>query len=145
MQTFTVTIGAVTEESDVLFQWMCLRATKANGETFAVWLLTDRQPSEDLNVTHATMSRYILQIKDDTPLEFRDKFTGKPVLPNLGAWQYLFPKPADKTTQNERFPQAVKYLGHTYHLTHIDDSGKSAEPPDTYILSPARCPYRTAK
>ena len=135
VQTFTLTIGAVRGKPDVPFQWMCLRASKVNSETFAVWLLTERQPSEDLNVTHAGTSRYILQIEDDTPLEFQNKFTGKPVLPNLGAWQYFFPKPTDKTTQNQRFPQSVQYLGHTYQLTDIANSDESAEPPDTHILS----------
>lgn len=135
VQTFTVTIGSVTEKSGVLSQWVCLRATKANSETFAVWLLTERLPSKNLKVARAATSRYILQIRDDTPLEFLDKFTGTPVLPVLGAWQYLFPKPIDKTTENEIFPQAVQYLGHTYHLTDITESGESAEPPDTHLLS----------
>ena len=131
VQTFTVTIGAVTEKSGVPFQWMCLRATKANGEKFAVWLLGDSALSD----VRATISRYILQIQNDIPLEFQNKFTDKPILPTLGAWQYLFPKSADKATQNELFPQTTKYLGHTYHLTHITESGESAEPPDTHLLS----------
>ena len=135
VQTFTVTIGSATEKSGVLSQWMCLRATKANSETFAVWLFTERLPSEALNVAHAAPSRYILQIKDDTPLEFLDKFTGKPVLPRLGAWQYLLPKPADETKQNALFPQIAKYLGHTYQLTDVADSDESAEPPDAHLLA----------
>ena len=134
VETFTVTIGSVEEIADRMYQWMCLRVTKANGEKFAVWLLTEKLPSDDLTVARETTSRYILQIQDDRPLEFQNKFTGKPILPALGAWQYLFPKPTDKTTQNELFPQTVKYLGHTYRLTHISDSGESAEPPDTHIL-----------
>ena len=135
VKTFRVTIGSVEKKVGVAYQWICLRATKANGEKFAVWLLTERQPTEDLNVAHATTSRYILQIEDEAPLEFRNKFTGKPVLPNLGAWQYLCPKPTDKATQNERFPQAVQYLGHTYRRTDIAESSESTEPPDTHLLS----------
>ena len=135
VETFTVTIGAVKEITGVIFQWMCLWATKANGEKFAVWLLGHSEPSDDFIVAQATISRYILQIQDDIPLEFQNKFTGKPVLPALGAWQYLFPKSVDKATQNELFPQATKYLGHIYHLTHIAESGESAKPPDTHLLS----------
>ena len=134
VKTFTVTLGSVKEEIGIPYQWMCLRATKANGEKFAIWLLTESAPSDDLAVDRKTTSRYILQIQDDTPLEFHDRFTGKPVLPGLGVWKYLFPKSADKTTQNELFPQTVKYLGHTYHLAHLSDSGESAESPDTHIL-----------
>ena len=56
-------------------------------------------------------------------------------MPGLGAWQYLFPKPADETAQNALFPQIAKYLGHTYRLTDITDSDESAEPPNTHLLS----------
>lgn len=135
VEAFTLTIRSVEEIIGVMSQWMCLRATKANGEKFAVWLLTERLPSENLNVARAATSRYILQIQDDTPLEFQDRFTGKPILPRLGAWQYLFPKPADETGQNDLFPQTAKYLGHTYRLADIADSDGSAEPPDTHLLS----------
>ncbi len=135
VETFTVTIGAVEEMAGVISQWMRLRATKANGEKFAVCLLGNSAPSDDFTIARATISRYTLQIKDDTPLEFLDKFTGKPILPALSAWQYLFPKLADKATQNAIFPQAVQYLGHTYHLTDITESGESAEPSNTHLLS----------
>ncbi len=135
VETFTVTIGAVEEMAGVISQWMRLRATKANGEKFAVCLLGNSAPSDDFTIARATISRYTLQIQDDIPLEFQNKFTGKPVLPALGAWQYLFPKLADKATQNAIFPQAVQYLGHTYHLTDITESGESAEPSNTHLLS----------
>ena len=135
VKTLTVAIGAIEEKAGVPYQWICLRATKISGEKFAVWLLSESVPSADLKVSRATTYRYILQIGDDTPLEFRDKFTGEPVLPGLGAWQYLFPKPADKTTQNTLFPQTIKYLGHTYRLARISDSTESDAPPGTEILS----------
>ncbi|MYC77488.1 hypothetical protein F4X10_17125 [Candidatus Poribacteria bacterium] len=136
VETLTVAIGSIEEKADVPHQWMGLRATKVSDEKFAVWLLSEGIPSEDLEVARATTSRYILQIGDDIPLEFRDRFTGEPVLPSLGAWQYLFPKPVDKTEQSNLFPQTVKYLGHTYRLTHISNSGESATPPeDTRLLS----------
>ena len=135
VKTLTVAIGAIEEKAGVPYQWICLRATKISGEKFAVWLLSESVPSADLKVSRATTSRYILQIGDDTPLEFRDKFTGEPVLPGLGAWQYLFPKSTDKTPQNSLFPQTVKYLGHTYRLARISDSTESDAPPDTELLS----------
>ena len=135
VKTLTVAIGSVEEKAGVPYQWICLRATKISGEKFAVWLLSESVPSADLKVSRATTYRYILQIGDDTPLEFRDRFTGEPVLPGLGAWQYLFPRPADKTTQSNLFPQTVKYLGHTYRLARISDSTESDAPPGTEILS----------
>ncbi len=135
VRTFTWAIGSVEEKANVSSQWRCLRATKVSGEKFAVWLLSKSLPSEDLKEAIATASRYILQIGDDIPLEFHDRFTGRPVLPRLGAWQYLFPKPENETAQNDPFPQTVKYLGHTYRLTQISDSGGSDAPPDTQLLS----------
>ena len=136
VKTLTVVIGSVEEKTGVSSQWICLRATKASGEKFAVWLLGENVPSEDLKVARAATSRYILQIGDDIPLEFRDRFTGEPVLPGLGTWQYLFPKSTDKTAQNSLFPEIAKCLGHTYRLTRISDSSESAAPPeDTRLLS----------
>ena len=135
VKTLTVAIGAIEEKAGVPYQWICLRATKISGEKFAVWLLSESVPSADLKVSRATTSRYILQIGDDTPLEFRDRFTGEPVLPGLGAWQYLFPRSVDKTVQSNFFPQTVKYLGHTYRLARISDSTESDAPPDTELLS----------
>ena len=135
VKALTVAIGAIEEKAGVPYQWICLRATKISGEKFAVWLLSESVPSADLKVSRAATSRYILQIGDDTPLEFRDRFTGEPVLPGLGAWQYLFPRSVDKTTQSNLFPQTVKYLGHTYRLMHISDSTESDAPPDTELLS----------
>ena len=135
VKTLTVAIGSVEEKAGVPYQWICLRATKISGEKFAVWLLSESVPSADLKVSRATTYRYILQIGDDTPLEFRDRFTGEPVLPGLGAWQYLFPRSVDKTVQSNFFPQTVKYLGHTYRLARISDSTESDAPPDTELLS----------
>ena len=136
VKTLTVAIGSVEETAGVPYQWLCLRATKVSGEKFAVWLLSSSAPSEVLKEACAEASRYILQIGDDTPLEFRDTFTGKPVLPPLGAWQYLFPKPTDTKAQNDLFPETAKYLGHTYRLIHVSDSSEStALPEDTQRLS----------
>ena len=135
VKIFTLTTGPVEEKASVIYQWMCLRATKTDGEKFAVWLLSEDVPSDDLTIDRKTTSRYILQVQDDTPLEFQDRFTGKPVLPILGAWQYLFPKPADETGQNDPFPKTAKYLGHIYRRTHVSDANESAEPPDTHTLS----------
>ena len=134
VKTFTVTTGPVAEKVSVMSQWMCLRATKTNGEKFAVWLLSEGAPSDDLTADSKAISGYILQIQDDTGLEFQDILTGKPVLPILGAWQYLFPKSANETEQNAPLPKTAKYLGHIYRLSDVSDSGKSVEPPDTHRL-----------
>ena len=135
VQTLTVAIGSVEEKAGVSYQWLCLRATKASGEKFAVWLLSNSVLTKNLKVDSATISRYILQIGDDTPLEFHDRFTDKPVLPGLGAWEYLFPNLTDETPQNSPFPQTAKYLGHTYRLVDMSNSEEFVEPPETQLLS----------
>ena len=63
VKSFTVTIGSVEEIEAVISQRMCLRATKSNGEKFAIWLLSEGVPSDDFSVARETTSRYILQIK----------------------------------------------------------------------------------
>ena len=134
VETLMVSIGSIEEKAGAPLQWICLRATKASGEKFAVWLLSESSPSEDLKVARATTSRYILQVGDDMPLEFLDGYTGESVLPGLGVWQYLFPKPTDEMTRNNLFPEKVKYLGHPYRLTHISDASESATPPEDIRL-----------
>ena len=135
VQTFALSIGAVEEKAGMAYQWLQLRATKANGEKFSVWLLSQNAPSEAISEARDTTARYILQSGDDTPLEFHDRFTGKPVLPALGAWQYLFPRPADTPVENKIFPQVVQYLGHTYLRERFLESEESSQPPDTTRLS----------
>ncbi|MXY27885.1 hypothetical protein F4Y59_06980 [Candidatus Poribacteria bacterium] len=135
VKTLTLAIGSVEEKAGVFYQGLCLRATKASGEKFAVWLLSKNSPSKNLKGDRANILRYILQIRDDLPLEFHDRFTGKPVLPGLGAWEYLFPKPTDATPQNSPFPQITKYLGHTYRLSDMSNLDEFAEPPKTQLLS----------
>lgn len=129
VKTFTVTTGAVEEKASVMNQWICLRATKTNGEKFAVWLRSEGAPSDDLAADRKAISSYILQTQNDPPLEFQNQLTGKPVLPILGAWQYLFPKSTNETGQNDIFPKTAKYLGHIYRLTDVSAADKSAAPP----------------
>ena len=135
VKTLTLTIGSVEETDGVPSQWMGLRATKVSGEKFAVWLLSKSAPRVGLAEACSAISRYILQVGSGTPLEFYDRFTAKPVLPGLGAWQYLFPKPIDAAMETKLFPQEAQYLGHTYRLTQVSDSDESAEPPDTHLIS----------
>lgn len=135
VKTFTVTTGAVEEKASITNQWICLRAIKTNGEKFAVWLRSEGAPSDDLAADRKAISSYILQTQNDTPLEFQNQLTGKPVLPILGAWQYLFPKSANEPGQNDIFPKTAKYLGHIYRLTDVSAADKSAAPPDTHRLA----------
>lgn len=81
VKTLTLAIGSIKEKAGIRYQWMCLRAMKASGEKFVVWLLSKSTLSENIKIDSTMISRYILQIGDDIPLEFHDRFTDRPVLP----------------------------------------------------------------
>ncbi|MCZ6678185.1 MAG: hypothetical protein O7E52_13140 [Candidatus Poribacteria bacterium] len=136
VKALSLAIGSVEEKDGIECQWIRLSATKANDEKFSVWLLSENYPSQDLVVARKTTARYILQEGDAQPVEFRDRFTGKAVLPQLGEWKYLFPRPTEDTSdEDEIFPQTAKYLGHTYLLKSLEASGGFAEPPNVMLLS----------
>ena len=103
-------------------QWISLSATKANGATFQLWLLSAGYPSEPRAV-----SRYILQEGSAQPREYRHALTGQAVLPPMGGWQHLLPRPAG-------FPPEVRYLGHRYVRESLSES-VAPPPPAARIVS----------
>jgi hypothetical protein len=128
VESFTLASGATEKNEARGDQWLCLRATKANGKRFTVWLLGDGYPAETLAAARKTTTRYILQQGESMPLEFRDRTTGRAVLPVLGGWRHLFPR-AGPAPPGEDFPDKTKFLGHTYHLESVEDLAVSAKPP----------------
>jgi hypothetical protein len=133
VETFTLVSGPVEKSQDMESQWLCLRATKADGKCFTVWLLGHGYPVERLAAARKTTTRYILQQGESMPLEFRDRTTNGAVLPVLGGWKHLFPR-AESVPSGAGFPRKTKLLGHTYQLDGVEDSGGSAKPPKTKVL-----------
>jgi len=103
-------LGSVEEREETEYQWFCLHGTKANGEAFSIWLLSSGYPPQTRALASKATVRYILQERDSEPLEFRDRFTGKAVLPVLGGWEYLMPRAAKYMPQDVLFPKEVRFF-----------------------------------
>jgi hypothetical protein len=133
VERLTLTLGPV-ELSGVRCQWLALNATKANGQHFTVWLLGSAFPSEELEQAAATTVRYILQEGDDRPHEFVHRFTGKPVLPTLGGWEYCWPWPTQGDLRRGMGASPVNWLGHLYLPESTSQVGAFPAPRDVLKL-----------
>ncbi len=134
VKTLRVSFGSVEEQEGKPVQWLCLQGTKSNEERFTVWLLAECYPSASLAAARETTARYIVQEGDNQAIEFRDKFTGKAVLPSLGAWKYLFPRTAEGEFISDTLPKHVQYLGHSYVLVGGVTTGNVPPPQDPRVL-----------
>lgn len=134
VQNLTLILGSIEEGEETEYQWFCLHGTKANSEAFSIWLLSSDYPPQARELAGSAIIRYIFQEGNSEPLEFRDQFTGEVVLPVLGGWEYLIPRPAEEITRDVPFSQKVRYLGHTYLLDGLE-SGTAPDPPSARILN----------
>ncbi len=115
VSTFTLALGDIEKSPSGDHQWICLSATKANGEQFQVFLLSAGYPPLALKAARSRTRRYLLQEGSLPAREYRNALTGKAVLPSLGGWEYLMPRPvAGADAPAEAFPVEVRYLGHRY-------------------------------
>ncbi len=126
VKTLTMSLGPLEERNGRRFQWLCLTATKADEKSFRVWILTEGYPPAGIRTAWETTARYIVQEGDTQALEFRHRFSGKAVLPSLGAWNYLFPRAVEGSPSRGPFAERVHYLGHVYLLEKLEDSGSAA-------------------
>jgi hypothetical protein len=156
VKTLTLALGPLEEKNGRLFQWLHLYAAKANGESFSVWLLTDRYPPAGVSAAREATARYIVQEGDAQALEFRHRFSGEAVLPRscllapaspdasrgsgrqedagVGAWNHLFPRVVEGAFSDHPFAEKMCYLGHVYLLERLKDSRCAAGPIDARIL-----------
>ena len=122
-------------------KWFSIHASKADGTGFHVWTLTSHgKLPASLNEAKAQVLRYVVQVgvTNSVPLEFKNKLSSRPVLPSIGAWPYLVPKPlgvdsppatGSPSASSEAFPERVSFLGHTYHRRVANTNAN----PDTAI------------
>jgi len=134
VKTLTLILGPLEEKNGRLFQWLCLRASKANGEVFAVWILTDRYPPAGVSAAREATARYILQEGTSQAMEFRDRFSGDAVLPSLGGWRNLWPRAAEGAFSDGLFARKTRYLGKNYLLERLENSGNVTLPADIRVL-----------
>jgi len=141
VKTLTMSLGPVEESNGRQFQWLCLTATKANEESFRVWILTDGYPPASVRTARETTARYIVQEADTQALEFRHRFSGKAVLPSLGAWNHLFPRAIEDSSSSGPFAEKMRYLGHVYLLEKLEDARSAPGPVDVYVSSGHRTTF----
>ncbi len=116
VRRFTLSLGPVEQVGTRHGQWLALRATKVNGQRFAVWILGRAYPPRTLEQATAATIRYLVQEGDEPPQEFAHRFTGAPVLPALGAWEYLWPRPEPGGLRDGVVAARAQWLGHRYVL-----------------------------
>lgn len=129
--------GTLAPQAGEPHQWLGLHATKANGAQYRVWLLSAGYPPAELELARARTARYVLQEGADAPVEYRDRQTGRALLPSLGGWEHLIPQPLDgieATGQATALPSRVRYLGHTYQLADVVEDATAAVPPPARVL-----------
>ena len=129
VERFTLNLGPVETSGGARCQWLALQATKVNGQRFAVWILGRTFPPRTLEEAAATTTRYLVQEGDDPPLEFAHRFTGAPVLPALGAWEYLWPRPEPGEFREGIAAAHVNWLGHRYVLEATNRDSLFPAPP----------------
>ena len=132
VRAFSMGWGQSEQTSQGDCRWLFIKATKASGQEFRVWLLTHGYPPATLAGARRRVARFIVQPGNAAPLEFRDAVTGEAVLPALGGWYYLLPRPADPGgawPAAEGFPERTEYLGHRYRLLSEPEPAVAASPP----------------
>ena len=129
VRTFSMGWGRTERTPKGECRWLFIQATKANGEEFRIWLLTDGYPPKALPAAAQRIARFIVQQGSSKAQEFRHRLTGKAVLPALGGWYYLLPRstdPATTFTFATGFPKETEYLGHRYKL--VSETASVAAP-----------------
>lgn len=134
VKTLTVSLGPSDSRQGRPLQWLRLRATKANEESFSVWLLMSEYPPRDLAAARAVVARYLLQEESAGTLEFRHEFTGDAVLPSLGGWDHLFPRVRGGESSDDIFPSKADYLGHTYRRESLNRLESVPPPSEVEVL-----------
>jgi len=137
VKVFSLVFGPVEQRESKSVQWVLLHATKANAEEFRVWLLSAGYPGQTLKEARAQVVRFILQEGSAAPAECRARFTGAAVLPTLGGWQHLLPRPAPRNAAGPTsavFPEEARYLGHLYRREALEGSAAFTAPASPRII-----------
>jgi hypothetical protein len=134
VESFVWRRGPVEQQTNQVVQWLQLDATKANGTKFSVWLLCKVEPPESLTTAEEAVRRFILQEGNEQPIEFQDQATGRALLPMLGDWPHLLPRPAEGSALHNGFPDIVKLLGLRFAQQQTAAAPGAVSPPPTGIL-----------
>jgi hypothetical protein len=109
--------------------WIHLSATKANAERFDVWMRSASYPSASFEQARKQISRYILREGSAGAREYRNTLTGEPVLPTMGGWEHMLPRPVEGSPA-----ERVRYLGHGYVRESLTQTADAAPPLDARVV-----------
>lgn len=133
--SFTLALGPIESTSAGKAQWICLTATKANGEQFRVDLLSVGYPPSRLRAAREGVKRYLLQEGSSPAREYRNSVTGAAVLPALGGWDFLLPRPVHSSgTASAPWAEQVSYLGHRYVRESLTQGAPALPPAGAKIV-----------
>jgi hypothetical protein len=137
VSNFSLSCGTVEKATNGAYQWLLIDATKPDGNAYRVWLLTRGHPTNPRQDAAQEISRFILQRGSSRPQEFRDRYSGAPVLPSLGGWTHLFPRPSgpgETGVQWREFPPQTRFLGRNYRRESTNASTPVAAPADPKVF-----------
>ena len=133
VESFDIIMGTQEEVQENVYQWLKLHAVKANGEQFSVWILANEYPSKNRKEAEKSIARYLLQEDWEKAVEYRHQYTKKAVLPELGAWKYLFPQPQEDDS-SVFFPDTMNYLGSSYKKVKQEKGATVSIPKNAIVL-----------
>lgn len=131
VKSVTLSLGATVTMAGREYQWIGLRAEKADGRGFRVWLLSDGYPAADLEQARSLVARYVMEEAGMPPRDFRSALDDTPVLPSMGGWSYMFPR---GEAGGEPFPASVRYLGHRYTRVSLRQGLPALPPANAAVL-----------
>ncbi len=126
-------LGPLKEKEGERLQWLRLDGVKTNQERFTIWILSSGYPSTTVEKDEQSIKRYILQEGNRQAVEFRHEYTGEAVLPALGGWEHLWPRPVgngDSILVSNR----MRYLGNSYTLENRTSSDFIPCPSEIHVL-----------
>jgi hypothetical protein len=123
VREFTLTLGSTERRASGDWQWLRLEAAKAGGQTFRLWMLAAAYPPA--RNTAAYVARFLAQEGTDPAREYRHGLTGGAVLPAMGGWEHLLPRPVEG---QELLAPRVRYLGHRYRREALEPASPFALP-----------------
>ena len=135
VRTFKLALGEIEKSPTGDHQWICLSATKANGELFRIFLLSAGYPPLTLKEARSATRRYLWQEGSSPAREYRNTLTGEAELPAMGGWEYLLPRPdSEGRGGTEVFPAQVRYLGQRYERESLTQGAPVLPPADAKII-----------
>ncbi|MFN0166362.1 MAG: hypothetical protein ACKV22_08010 [Bryobacteraceae bacterium] len=134
VRTFSVKLGPVEKRAGRDYQWLSLNGTTAGGRQFRLWILSAGYPAATLEAARASTARYLFQEGATQPREYRNLLTGEAVLPAMGGWEYLIPRPVPGEEAGGPFPQNVRYLGHRYVRESLEPASVEPPPSDARVV-----------